>query len=112
MGLHDRIKLLQAYLNEEPTDAFTLYALALEHSKLNHFRESEIYFNKLMDLHPNYLAAYYHFGKLYESHGNVTLAGNFYLKGMRIAERQGDNKTKTELQEAYNVLMNTDEGDF
>lgn len=35
-----RIELLQSFLEEDPTDAFTLYALALEHAGLGHFREA------------------------------------------------------------------------
>ncbi len=107
-----RIELLQSFLEEDPTDAFTLYALALEHAGLGHFRESHIYFEKLVTNNPDYLPAYYHLGKLFEQQNNILEAGNTYMKGIRIAERQQNQHTKKELQEAYNSLMNIDDSEF
>lgn len=107
-----RIELLQSFLEEDPSDPFTLYALAIEHAALDHFRESHIYFEKLVNNKPDYLPAYYHLGKLYERQNNITEAGNTYMKGIRIAERQANNHTKKELQQAYNSLMNIDDSDL
>ena len=50
--------------------------------------------------------------KLFEQQNNILEAGNTYMKGIRIAERQQNQHTKKELQEAYNSLMNIDDSEF
>jgi hypothetical protein len=48
-------------------------------------------------------------GKLYESLNEVEKAMVIYKKGIEIAQKMENQKTLLELQEAYNMLIETDE---
>lgn len=107
--LTNRIDQLEQFLKEDPQDAFTLYALALEYIKLEDFNKAEILFLAITDKHPDYLAVYYHFGKLYEKLNQQEKANSIYIKGMELAERKKDLKTLNEIREAYNSLNGIEE---
>ncbi len=62
----NRLEQLLKYLDEDPKDAFTLYAIAMEYMK-GDLKKSRNYFEKLLKEHPNYLATYYQVGHLYEA---------------------------------------------
>ena len=108
----NRIELLLQYLKDDPDDAFTLYALALEYIKTEDFVQAEIFFSTLVNKHPDYLAAYYHFGKLSEKMSGDQKAIELYLKGIDLAKKQNNNHTLAELKEAYNSLNGIESDDF
>jgi uncharacterized membrane protein (DUF106 family) len=57
----------------------------------------------------NYVASYYQLRKLHESLNEVESAMKIYKKGIEIAQKMNNKKTLLELQEAYNLLIVTDE---
>lgn len=99
----NRLEQLLKYLDEDPNDAFTLYAIAMEYMKTDHYR-SRGYFEKLLEIHPNYLATYYQVGHLYEALGEDALAAEAYNKGMSVAQDQGNQTTLRELKNALDEL--------
>lgn len=112
MSNKTRLQNLLEFNTEQPNDAFTLYAIALEYMNLGQFEDSEKFFSELIQNHKTYLAAYYHFGKLYEKMNDPGKAGETYLLGIRLAESKKDKHALSELKEAYNQLMGIDEGDW
>ena len=98
--------MLKKMYEENPTDSFVLFALAKEHQNLNENQTSLGYFQKLLKVDENYVGAYYHLGKLYESMEDLEKAMSTYRKGMQIAGDQGDQHARSELAGA---LMNIDE---
>jgi len=112
MSNKTRLQNLLEFNNEQPNDSFTIYAIALEYMNIGEYAESEKFFAELIVNHKDYLAAYYHFGKLYEKMGNTTKAGETYLLGIRLAEARKDKHALSELKEAYNSLMGVDEEDW
>jgi Flp pilus assembly protein TadD len=99
-----RIKQLQQFLISTPDDAFLHHALALEHVKAGDENEAEKHFRRNLDNMPQYVATYYHLGKLLERTGRTEEAIAMYERGMTIAKAAGDQHTYNELQAAYEDL--------
>jgi tetratricopeptide (TPR) repeat protein len=105
----NRIELLQTYLKEEPDNAFTLYALALEYLKAERYNEAKDYLSTLVNKHSDYLPVYYQFGKLSEKLNEKEKANEMYLKGIDLAKKLKDQHTLNELRQAFNSLNEIDE---
>ncbi len=95
-----RLDALLDFLNEDPTDPFTLFAVASEFRKLGDNDQAFAYFNRLIDGHPTYVGTYYHLGKLLESVGQMEEAIATYTRGIRVAEEQRDAHARAELHDA------------
>jgi tetratricopeptide (TPR) repeat protein len=107
-----RIEQLQAFLKEEPDESFLKYALALEYVKIKKYDIAENCFVKLIKDDKNYVASYYQLGKLHEAMNALEPAAEIYKKGIKIAEKIANKKTLSELKEAYQLLIENDEGVF
>jgi tetratricopeptide (TPR) repeat protein len=98
-----RIEQLLKFLEEDPNDAFSLYALALEYKKSNPAKAENL-FRLLLTNHPGYLPTYYQAGLMMEESGNTEEALDFYQKGIALARKLHDAAALKELQAAYNLL--------
>mgnify|MGYP006426182873 CR=1 FL=1 len=96
----DRIAQLESFLEEDPDDAFTRFALAQEHLKQEDLDAAQSYFEALVDEQPDYVGTYYHLGKLYERRGHTEQAISTYEQGIEVARTQRDRKNLSELQDA------------
>ncbi len=102
-----RLAQLLKFLEDDPNDPFTLYALATEYRTTDHVK-ALAYYEQLLAEHENYVGTYYHVAKLYEElnqQENATLA---YKKGMQVSRQQGNLHAFSELQQAYNKMMGLD----
>ncbi|MFN7115301.1 MAG: tetratricopeptide repeat protein [Saprospiraceae bacterium] len=95
-----RLQQLEALLESSPTDSFLLFAIAKEQEKLEEEVKALSYYNKLLQLDPQYVGTYYHLAKLYEKRGQFTEALEIYEKGMQIARQLGDQHALAELSSA------------
>lgn len=93
----DRVKLLEKFAQEDPTDPFPIYALALEFIQAEPYR-SEKLFSHLLKEHPDYIPTYYHAGLYYQSTGNSAKAKSVIETGIQKARAAGDKKTEAELR--------------
>jgi len=100
----NRIELLKTFIQEDPSDPFNHYALALEYVKTGDIEVARIHFQYVYENHASYLANYYQFGKLEESVGNMEMASKLYKQGIKIARSIGDSKTAAELQSALDFM--------
>ncbi len=98
--LMDRIAQLESFLEDDPDDAFTRFALAQEHLKQDDLDTAQAYFEELVEDQPEYVGTYYHLGKLYERRDAVEEAIATYEQGIAIAREQRDRKNLSELQDA------------
>ncbi len=105
----DKLTQLLQFLEETPHDPFLQYCLALEYDKKDEPEKSLEYFQKLLNNDPNYVATYYHLGKLYEKMDRRDDAIITYTKGLEIAKQLNDNHTYGELLNARNELVNDSE---
>lgn len=99
-----RIEQLEAFLQASPADSFLHHALALEFVKTGEEKKAEHHFRYNLDHHPEYVATYYHLGKLLERDSRNEEALETFERGMQIAKAAGDNHTYNELQAAYEDL--------
>ena len=110
--MSNRIELLNEYLKDDPDDAFTLYALALEYLNAGDKIKAKEFFTSVINKHPGYLPAYYHFGKLCEYLNEKEKANELYLNGITLAQKQNDQHTLKELKEAYDSYNGIDDEEF
>ncbi|MDX1739653.1 MAG: tetratricopeptide repeat protein [Rhodothermales bacterium] len=94
----DRLAQLLEYLEEDPEDAFTHFALALEYAKRGENESALHTFERLVADHSDYVGAYYHLGALYQRLGRTDSAIETYRAGILVAEKQRDAHAKAELQ--------------
>lgn len=99
-----RIELLKQYISEDSEDIFSKYALALEFVKQKKSTDAVSLLLDIIKNHPDYLAAYYQLGKLYEHEGSAIEARKMYELGKAIAQQQKDFKTLNELNAAIDTL--------
>ena len=107
--MKSRIQQLQEFLKDDSNDSFLKYALALEYVRVKENDTARDCFLKLIKEDENYVASYYQLGKLHESLNEVEKAMIIYKKGIEIAQKMNNKKTLLELQEAYNLLIVSDE---
>jgi tetratricopeptide (TPR) repeat protein len=99
-----RIDQLHRFLESSPADPFLHHALALELIKQGNDADAEKHFRSNLDVSPEYVATYYHLGKLLERDGRAEEAIGMYERGMIVARAAGDGHTYNELQAAYEDL--------
>ncbi|NBB89505.1 MAG: tetratricopeptide repeat protein [Bacteroidetes bacterium] len=103
----DKRSRLEALLKDDPKDPFLLFAIAKEWEKFDP-KIAEKYYLELKNNNPDYLALYYHLGDLYYQIDKLNSAKSILEDGAKIAERQGDQKTKGEIDQ---LLQNIEMSD-
>lgn len=104
----NKIEQLEQFLQSAPGDAFLTHALALEYIKLGNDGKALDIFIALLKEQPTYVGSYYHLAKLLERMGDKGQAVNWYRKGMEQAKLSGDRHAHSELQMAYEEIMEED----
>ena len=99
----NRLEMIKTMLAENPTDPFLLYAAALEYKKREMTTEAGAIFEQIVRDHPDYLAVYYQYGKFMESI-DPERSAELYKKGIELAKKEGEQKTRQELEEALFLL--------
>lgn len=94
------IRKLQDYLEKDPGDIFTRFALALEYIKTGKKEEALHQFEDILQSDPEYIGTYYHLGKLYSCNGEKAKAVNTYQKGIEVAISSNEHHALVELRSA------------
>jgi tetratricopeptide (TPR) repeat protein len=100
----NRIAILQTMVDQNPSEPFARYGLAMEYSKSGNLEEAVREYRALLEHNESYAAAYYHGGQALEKLGRVEEAREMYEKGIEVTTRSGDMKTRNELQAAIDIL--------
>ena len=103
--MNDRIQKIKDFLVKTPNDCFLNHALALEYAKAGDEEDAKKYFEINLNNDPGYVATYYHLGKLLERMGERAAAISIYEKGMVQAKAAKDMHSYSELQNAYEELV-------
>lgn len=101
--MSSRISTLAKAVKEHPEDSFYKFTLALEMLKISELEKARILFESIRRDDPEYVGVYYHLAKLYVELGENKKALDTYKNGIKVAENQNDQHTKSELSAA---LMN------
>ena len=99
-----RQKQLEEYLEEDASDPFLHYALALE---MLHNHQTSDGISKLkwvLNQFPDYLATYYQLGKCLEAENEPEAAATVYSEGMKLATRQQNQQAFRELKSALEEI--------
>ncbi|HNP48541.1 MAG TPA: tetratricopeptide repeat protein [Bacteroidia bacterium] len=105
----DRIELLKRYLQEDPDDSFSWYALALEYIRLNDLPTAQKILSDLTKRDPDYLPTYYQLARVCEQSSQTELAIKVYEKGKEVARNAKNQHTFNELETALRLLKEEDE---
>jgi Tfp pilus assembly protein PilF len=101
----NRIEILKGFLNDNPNDSFSRYALALEYIKLNRNDDALKEFEAVQKNDPQYVATYYQLGQLYQKLGQKHEAEKTFRTGISVAAKAGDEHTRSELEAALEGLI-------
>jgi tetratricopeptide (TPR) repeat protein len=100
----NRLEILKQMVEQDPTNSFARYGLAMECAKTGDLAAAVTEFRALIATDPNYAAAYYHGGQSLEKLGQLEEARDFYEKGVAATTRTGDAHTRAEIEAALNLL--------
>jgi len=101
----NRIDILTGFLQQDPNDSFSRYALALEYVKSGQSGDARREFETVMEKDPEYVATYYQLGQLYRTLGLKHEAEKTYRTGISVASVAGDAHTQSELEGALESLL-------
>jgi len=101
----NRIEILKGFLNENPNDSFSRYALALEYVKLGQEDNALREFETVKTNDPAYVATYFQLGQLYQKLGRSHEAEKTFRTGITVAAKAGDDHTRSELEGALEGLF-------
>ena len=99
-----RLATLLGFLEANPNDSFARYGVAQEYVKAGEHENGLTQFTTLIELSPDYQAAYYHAGKVCEALGRPPQARGFYERGIEASRRTGDLHARSELETALSEL--------
>jgi Tfp pilus assembly protein PilF len=101
----NRIEILKGFLEENPKDSFSRYALALEYVKMGQEDDAVREFETVRVNDPDYVATYFQLGQLYQKMGRVHDAEKTFRTGITAASKAGDEHTRSELEGALEALL-------
>jgi len=101
----NRIEILTGFLQQDPNDSFSRYALALEYIKAGRPDDARREFETVLANDPAYVATYYQLGQFYRTVGLKHDAEKTYRAGIIVASKAGDAHTQSELEGALESLL-------
>lgn len=101
----NNISQLAKNIQHDPSDTFSKFALALELLKDDRVEKAQLLFEAILKQDSDYLGVYYHLGKLYQRREMYSLAKEMFSKGIQVAEKKNEPRTKSELSEALIQLQ-------
>jgi tetratricopeptide (TPR) repeat protein len=99
----ERVATLEKLLQLDPNDEFSNYALGLECLE-DQPQRAEQQFLRVLELDPDYVAAYFQLGKLAADQDKPDTARTWLEKGIEVAEKVGDHHALGEMQDFLNDL--------
>src|SRR5215471_13475666 len=93
----NRLDLLTQFLEQNPSDAFARYGLAMEYSRLGQIETALEQFKKLLELHPDYTNGYFMAAQTLERAGRTPEARKMLETGIAAAQRMGNRHALSEM---------------
>jgi tetratricopeptide (TPR) repeat protein len=100
----NRLEVLQSMVDQNPTDSFSRYGLAMEYVRSGDLAAAVDQFRLLLEHNPNYAAGYFHGGQTLEKLGRIDEAKEIYAQGIEVTLSTGDAHTRSELEAALSLL--------
>lgn len=99
-----RLEQLEALLAAEPDDVFLNYSMAMELAKAQRFDESLARFARVIELDPNYIAAYSQQGKTLVQLGRRDEARQVLAAGIDRAKALGNRHAQDDMEQLLRAL--------
>lgn len=99
-----RVAKLIEFLDADPGDSFSRFALALEHLTSGDTDTACTHFEYIQANDPEYVGVYYHLGKLYQQTGDPHKALATFTSGIAVARKARDHHSASELEQALSEL--------
>lgn len=100
----DRLQQLRKFAEDEPGDPFNWYALALEYMHSDP-GQAMMLLDKLLAEFEDYLPAYYIAATHKVDQGHINTAADILRKGIKLARRQKDSRTASELGSVLDDIL-------
>jgi tetratricopeptide (TPR) repeat protein len=97
MSESNRLAMLTEFLQQNPSDAFASYGLAMEYSKLGEIDSALDQFSRLLELHPDYTNGYFMAAQTLERAGRTAEARKMLENGIEAAKRTGNRHALSEM---------------
>lgn len=98
------LEQLRQLLENEPDDVFLNFGLAMELTKAERYDEGLVQFGRVLELDPDYLAAYFQQGKALIRMGQPAAAKAELQKGVERAKAIGDRHAEAEMSQLLEAL--------
>jgi len=102
--MSSRLDTLKKFLEAEPNDSFTMYAMALEYASMNNLPEAIARLEEVLVIDPNYVPAYQQLGTFLRQEGSIPEAAKILENGIRVAGATGNRHAQREMQELLDEL--------
>ena len=102
--MSERLAKLRKFLEDDPTDTFTRYAIALEQSKLGDDAATVQAFEEVLQHDPSYAPAYHQLGLFFAARGQADAARAALERGIAAAKAVSDAHAASEMQETLDEL--------
>jgi len=100
-----QINRLNLALSKRPNDPFILYAIAMEHLKMEQREIALEKFDSLTKSHPDYVPTYLQFGMALADNGQTDAAKKLLQLGREVAVKAGDMHTAGEITQALEGIF-------
>jgi Tfp pilus assembly protein PilF len=99
-----RLEQFKEFVELDPSDTFSRYALALEYMGVRDFEQAVGQLKEVIRIDPSYSAAYFQAAIASRGMEKFDEAKNFLRSGIQAAEKKGDWHTRDEMNAALSDL--------
>ncbi len=99
-----RLEQFKEFVEMDPADTFSRYALAMEYMSVPDYAESVRHFEEVIRLDPTYSAAYFQAAIASRNAQQTEQAKRFLQTGIEVAEKKGDWHARDEMRAVLEEL--------
>jgi Tfp pilus assembly protein PilF len=93
-----RLDQFKEFVEMDPSDTFSRYALAMEYMSIQQFDDAVGHFREVLKQDPTYSAAYFQAAIASRKSGSNDQAIDFLTRGIEAAEKKGDWHARDEMK--------------
>jgi cytochrome c-type biogenesis protein CcmH/NrfG len=93
-----RIEIFEAMAQAQPQDVMVWYGLGSEYIKLENWAKAAEALRHVIEINPDYTAAYQMLGTAFSSQGNLEEARRVWQEGIKTADRTGAWKARQHME--------------
>ena len=99
-----RLEQFKEFVEMDPSDIFSRYALAMEYLGAGQYGDSLAQFVEVLKLDPTYSAAFFQASIASRKNGQISQAREYLERGIEVADKKGDRHARDEMKQALEEL--------